>query len=70
MAVGIVIGATFSTIVKSLVDDIVMPPVGELTDGSISPIWSFLSTVPMTIGLLAREVPLLEEICDALIARK
>lgn len=30
MAVGIVIGAAFGTIVKSLVDDILMPPVGLL----------------------------------------
>ena len=28
LAVGIVIGAAFGTIVKSLVDDIIMPPVG------------------------------------------
>jgi large conductance mechanosensitive channel len=33
MAVGIVIGAAFGTIVKSLVDDIVMPVVGVLTGG-------------------------------------
>jgi large conductance mechanosensitive channel len=33
MAVGIVIGAAFSTIVRSLVDDIIMPPVGVLTGG-------------------------------------
>ncbi|MBT8115221.1 MAG: large conductance mechanosensitive channel protein MscL [Arenicella sp.] len=33
MAVGIVIGAAFSTIVKSLVDDIVMPFVGVITGG-------------------------------------
>jgi large conductance mechanosensitive channel len=33
MAVGIVIGAAFSTIVKSLVDDIIMPIVGVLTGG-------------------------------------
>lgn len=33
MAVGIVIGAAFSTIVKSFVDDIVMPWVGVLTGG-------------------------------------
>ncbi len=30
MAVGIIIGAAFVTIVKSLVDDIIMPPVGLL----------------------------------------
>ena len=33
MAVGIVIGAAFSTIVRSLVDDIVMPPMGVVTGG-------------------------------------
>jgi large conductance mechanosensitive channel len=30
MAVGIIIGAAFGSIVKSLVDDIIMPPVGLL----------------------------------------
>ena len=30
MAVGIIIGAAFSTIVKSLVDDIIMPPIRVL----------------------------------------
>ncbi len=30
MAVGIIIGAAFGTVVKSLVDDIVMPPIGLL----------------------------------------
>jgi large conductance mechanosensitive channel len=33
MAVGIIIGAAFSTIVKSLVDDIIMPPTGMITGG-------------------------------------
>jgi large conductance mechanosensitive channel len=33
MAVGIIIGAAFSTIVKSLVDDILMPPIGIATGG-------------------------------------
>ncbi|MFT6047216.1 MAG: large conductance mechanosensitive channel [Arenicella sp.] len=33
IAVGIVIGAAFSTIVKSLVDDIIMPVVGMMTGG-------------------------------------
>ncbi len=33
MAVGIIIGAAFSTIVKSLVDDIIMPPMGVITGG-------------------------------------
>ena len=30
MAVGIIIGAAFGTVVKSLVDDIIMPPIGLL----------------------------------------
>jgi large conductance mechanosensitive channel len=33
MAVGIIIGAAFGTVVKSLVDDIIMPPIGWLTSG-------------------------------------
>ena len=33
MAVGIVIGAAFTTIVKSLVDDIIMPVVGFFSGG-------------------------------------
>jgi large conductance mechanosensitive channel len=33
MAVGIVIGAAFATIVSSLVNDIIMPPVGMLLGG-------------------------------------
>jgi large conductance mechanosensitive channel len=33
LAVGIVIGAAFTTVVKSFVDDILMPPIGALTGG-------------------------------------
>ena len=33
MAVGIIIGGAFGTIVKSLVDDVVMPPIGLLLGG-------------------------------------
>ena len=33
MAVGIIIGAAFSTIVRSLVDDVIMPPMGVVTGG-------------------------------------
>lgn len=33
MAVGIIIGGAFGTIVKSLVDDVIMPPVGLLIGG-------------------------------------
>ena len=31
MAVGIIIGAAFTTVVKSLVDDLIMPPLGMIT---------------------------------------
>jgi large conductance mechanosensitive channel len=33
MAVGIIIGGAFGTIVKSLVDDVLMPPIGLLMGG-------------------------------------
>ncbi|WP_306251446.1 large-conductance mechanosensitive channel protein MscL [Parvularcula sp. IMCC14364] len=33
MAVGIILGGAFGTIVKSLVDDILMPPIGLLMGG-------------------------------------
>ena len=33
MAVGIIIGGAFGTIVKSLVDDVLMPPIGMLLGG-------------------------------------
>jgi large conductance mechanosensitive channel len=33
MAVGIIIGAAFGTIVRSLVDDVIMPPIGLLLGG-------------------------------------
>ena len=33
MAVGIIIGGAFGTVVKSLVDDVIMPPVGYLASG-------------------------------------
>lgn len=33
MAVGIIIGAAFATVIKSLVDDIIMPPIGMLVGG-------------------------------------
>jgi large conductance mechanosensitive channel len=34
MAVGIIIGGAFATIVKSLVDDVLMPPLGLLLGGA------------------------------------
>jgi large conductance mechanosensitive channel len=33
MAVGIIIGGAFGTIVKSMVDDVIMPPIGMLLGG-------------------------------------
>ena len=33
MAVGIIVGAAFGAIVKSLVDDVIMPPIGQLLGG-------------------------------------
>jgi large conductance mechanosensitive channel len=33
MAVGIIIGAAFGTIVRSLVDDVIMPPIGLVLGG-------------------------------------
>lgn len=33
MAVGIIIGAAFGTIVSSLVNDVIMPPIGLVTGG-------------------------------------
>jgi large conductance mechanosensitive channel len=34
MAVGIIIGAAFGTVVKSMVDDVLMPPIGRLLGGA------------------------------------
>lgn len=33
LAVGVIVGAAFGAIVKSLVDDIIMPPIGVITGG-------------------------------------
>lgn len=33
LAVGIVIGAAFTSVVRSLVDDVIMPPIGLVTGG-------------------------------------
>ena len=33
MAVGIIIGGAFGTVVKSLVDDVIMPPIGYVSSG-------------------------------------
>lgn len=33
LAVGVIIGAAFGAVVKSLVDDVIMPPIGLITGG-------------------------------------
>ena len=33
LAVGVIIGASFNSIVKSLVDQVIMPPIGLVTGG-------------------------------------
>ncbi len=33
MAVGIIMGAAFGTVIKSLVEDVIMPPIGAITGG-------------------------------------
>jgi large conductance mechanosensitive channel len=33
MAVGIIIGGAFTTVVRSLVDDVIMPPIGMVASG-------------------------------------
>lgn len=33
LAVGVIIGAAFGSVIKSLVDDVIMPPIGLLTGG-------------------------------------
>jgi large conductance mechanosensitive channel len=49
MAVGIIIGAAFGTIVKSLVDNVIMPPIGMLlvsVDGFVKSPNSLLRYIP------------------------
>ena len=54
MAVGIVIGAAFSTIVQSLVNDVIMPPIGLALGGvDFSEFYFVLSPVGQTFPTLA-----------------
>jgi large conductance mechanosensitive channel len=60
MAVGIIIGGAFGAVVKSLVDNVVMPPIGWLTGGvdfkSLS--WTIKEPVTkMVDGVSKVEVP-------------
>ena len=42
MAVGVIIGGAFQTIIKSLVDDVVMPLLGKLTGGTDFSEWKIV----------------------------
>jgi large conductance mechanosensitive channel len=51
MAVGIIIGGAFGTIVKSLVDDVLMPPIGLLLGNvDFSNMFVVLKQGPETVG--------------------
>ena len=46
MAVGVIIGAAFGSVVKSLVDHVMMPPIGAMTSGV-----DFKSFAPQLMGV-------------------
>jgi len=48
MAVGIIIGAAFGTIINSLVADIIMPPIGLLL-GNVAPLLYFVLPLLRTL---------------------
>jgi large conductance mechanosensitive channel len=50
MAVGIIIGAAFGTIIKSLVDDVIMPPIGMMLGGVDFKEFFFLLSDPAVAG--------------------
>lgn len=57
LAVGIIMGAAFTTIVTSLVNDIIMPPIGWLMGGAdFSDLYILLSDIPegSTVDSLAQ----------------
>ena len=54
LAVGVIIGAAFGGIVKSLVDDILMPPIGLATGGRSRTWWPRASASPRA-GTASRE---------------
>lgn len=56
MAVGIIIGAAFTTIVKSMVDDMIMPPIGLLLGGvDFSDLFINLSSTPVDSVAAAKD---------------
>lgn len=64
MAIGIIMGGAFGTIIKSLVDDILMPPIGLLIGGvdfsniklTLKPAEGDVEAVSMNIGLFFNAV--------------
>jgi large conductance mechanosensitive channel len=57
LAVGIIIGSAFTSVVKSLVDDIVMPPIGVVTGGvDFSNLFLNLSSEPYVSLAEAKKV--------------
>ena len=57
LAVGLIMGAAFTSIVKSLVDDVIMPPIGWIMGGvDFSDLFITLSDVPdgVTVNSLAQ----------------
>jgi large conductance mechanosensitive channel protein len=61
MAVGIIIGAAFGKIVSSLVNDIIMPPLGMLLGNMDFPAWRSYSTKrrPSSTGYLSTRLLIL-----------
>ena len=60
MAVGLIIGAAFGTIVTSLVNDVVMPPIGLVLGGvDFANIFVVLKVCPVVTSLIrsANELP-------------
>jgi len=64
MAVGIIIGAAFGKIVSSLVNDVIMPPIGMLTGGvdfknlmvTIKPVVGDIPAVTLRYGVFINTV--------------
>lgn len=64
MAVGIIMGGAFGTIIKSLVDDVIMPPIGLLMGGVdfakiqliLKPAEGEAEAVAMNIGLFINAI--------------
>ena len=54
MAVGIIIGASFGKIVNSLVNDVIMPPIGLLIGGTD------FGNLKLTLKKAAQDVPAIE----------